>query len=195
LSVVLLLAGSCGGGGAAPSSQSVKARDSSSAKSRKSRKAATDSLGKAASTVAAKAGKLARGGRGKGKSGSLKGLTPEERAAERKRQREEKTRLKRELRRKRREEAMSRRVTGTRGRKNNKSRRGSLYDVYMLKGTIAGRYALIGSRRLERGDVIAGKKLVEVSSDRITLEQFGSRYTIRVGEPVERNLDVKKRNR
>lgn len=145
----------------------------------------------AADTLGARVGRTARSARGaasrigaKGKRGTLKGMTAAEKDTERKRIREEKKRLKKELQRKRREERLAQRASLRRGRQRRSGRR-SLYDAYTLKGTVAGTYALVGTRRLERGDVVAGKKIVEIGSDRISLEQYGQRFTVRLGEPVD----------
>jgi hypothetical protein len=187
--VILLVGSGCGGGRAAPRAGT---RDSTRAVSRRARRTLTaDTLAKAGRTSVAAARRAARGA--KGKRGSLKGTPPDQAAVERKRLREEKKRLREELRRKRREERLARRSLGRKGRRTKGKR--SLYDAYILKGTIAGRYALIGSRRLERGDVIAGKKLVEIGSDRIVLEQFGNRVGVRIGEPIERMLSGRGKGR
>jgi hypothetical protein len=52
---------------------------------------------------------------------------------------------------------------------------------------------LVGSRRLEKGDVVAGKKIVEIGSNRIIVEQFGTRFTVQLGEPIDRGLTTKSR--
>lgn len=186
----LILAGAtgCGGSGAATRPGS---RDSTKVATRRARRARADTLGGKARGTVASARRALRGA--KGKRGSVKTMSPDEVAQERKRLREEKRRLREELRRKRREERLAQRTLGRRAKRTGSKR--SLYDAYILKATIAGRYALIGSRRLERGDVIAGKKLVEVGSDRIVLEQFGNRFGVRIGEPVERTLTGQGRKR
>lgn len=190
LSLLVFCFSSCGGGSA---SAAKATRDSTRLASRPRRAR----RGKVADSLAAKVGsarsRIARSVGAKGRRGSLKGLTPEEIKAERKRMRDEKRRLREEIRRKKREEKLALRATRGRGRRSGARRRGSLYDAYTLKGTIAGRYALVGTRRLERGDVIAGKKVIEIGSDRITLEQFGTRFSVRVGEQVERGVDLKRR--
>jgi hypothetical protein len=184
VTLVVLLFSACGSSPA--KSSRGKSSDSTqvAGKTRRKARAAVD-------TLAAKAGrggkKLARGP--KGKRGSLKAQTMDEKMTERKKLRDEKRRLRQEARRKRREEQLAQRAARSRGRKSGAKR--SLYDAYTLKGTVAGRYALVGNRRLEAGDIIAGKKLVDVSSNRIVLEQFGTRFTVQIGEPVERGLGSK----
>jgi hypothetical protein len=46
-----------------------------------------------------------------------------------------------------------------------------------------------------RGDVVAGKKIVEIGSDRIVVEQFGSRSTVRVGELIDQSIQTKSSRR
>jgi hypothetical protein len=153
-------------------------------------RAAGDTLAGSPRSALASGRRTARGA--KGKRGSLKAQTPDEQMSDRKRLRAEKRRLRDEARRRKREEKLAQRGLRKRGRKTG---RRSLYDAYTLKGTVAGRYALVGNRRLETGDIIAGKKLVEVGSDRIALEQFGTRFSVRIGEPVERGGDTRGRKR
>lgn len=162
--------------------------DSTKAGTRRARKAvgATDSLGRKVGTAAKGAAKLARSAGPKGKRGSLKAATPEQAAAEKKRLREEKKRLRQELSRRKREERLAGRSARRRGVRRGGKR--SLYDAYTLKGTVAGVYALVGSRRLERGDVVAGKKIVDIGSDRIVVEQFGTPFTVMLGEPIDKGL-------
>jgi hypothetical protein len=192
----VLVAGllSCGGGAKPAPNRAGAKRDSSEVggRPRRTRKAQGDSLAQKAGKSAARAAKSAARAAGvKGKKGTLKAMTPEERAIERKKQREEKRRLRQEMRRRKREERLAERMARNRGRRSKGKR--SLYDAYTLKGTVGGRYALIGSRRLEVGDVIAGKRIVAVESDRVVLEQFGSRFSVRIGDPVEKTLQTKRR--
>lgn len=193
LILVVLLMLACGGGTSAPSTGRRGSSDSTRlARRARSARAAGDTLAQKSRSALATARRTARGG--KGKRGTLKTQTPEEQMAERKRLRAEKRRLREEARRRKREERLAQRGLRTAKRGQRKGRR-SLYDIYTLKGTVAGRYALIGSRRLEVGDIIAGKKIVEVGTDRVILEQFGTRFTVRLGEPVERTLGTRSRRR
>jgi hypothetical protein len=187
-------------GGAAPGKTGKKSAltgDSLKSGSRRARKTQdmADSLGSKAGRAAKNAGKLAKSAGRKGKRGSLQGQTPTEIASEKKRLREEKKRLKQELRRKKREERLREAEARRRGRRKRSRGKRSLYDAYTLKGTVAGAYALVGSRRLERGDVVAGKKIMEIGSDRIVVEQFGTRFTVRLGEPIDLGMSTKSKKR
>jgi len=197
LGVLLALGASCKSN---PSSAGRASNDSThaGASSRRARKAGTasDSLaGKARSTAKGAAGKVA-GAAGKvvagvkGKHGTLQVQTSADKTAERKRLLEEKRQARRDLRRKRQEELIARRAQRTRGKRTG--RNGSLNDANILKATIAGQYALIGSRRVARGDVIAGKRLVEIDADRIVLEQSGTTFGVRIGESVDRSMTTTK---
>jgi hypothetical protein len=196
LVALFLVVKSLGKKPAAPAGKrTASAGDSAKTGTRRARKVtgASDSLGRKAGAAAKRTGKLARSAGAKGKRGSLKGLTPEARAAEKKRLRAEKKRLKLELSRKRREERLASRAARRRGARKSGGR--SLYDAYTLKGTVAGSYALVGSRRLEKGDVVGGKKIVDIGSDRIVVEQFGTRFTVRLGEPIDKGLTTGSRKR
>jgi hypothetical protein len=191
----LWVGGSCGGSPRPRTSSRVRGGDSTrvSAKARRASrvKTAGDTLAGKAAKSASRMASQARGA--KGRHGALQAMTPEERVVERKRLKEEKRRLRAETQRKRREERLA--LRGSKSRAGRHTGRRALYDAYMLKGTFAGRYALVGSRRLERGDVIAGKRLVDIGPDRITLEQFGNRLTVRIGEMVERGVETGSRRR
>jgi hypothetical protein len=196
LVVVVMVVKSLGKKAPAPTGKkTVQPGDSTGTGTRRSRKArgVADTLGGKAVKGAKGASRLARSAGAKGKRGSLKGLTPEQVAAEKKRLKEEKKQLKLELSRRKREERMAARVGQRRARTGGG--RKSLYDAYTLKGTVAGTYALVGSRRLERGDVVAGKRIVDIGSDRIVVEQFGTRFTVVLGEPIDRGLTTGSRKR
>jgi hypothetical protein len=172
-----------------PRRSTTQASDSTRTRRSRRVRGATDTLTSRVGSTARGAARLARrAGGAKGKRGTLQGQTPEQRMAEKKRLREEQRRLKQELRRRKREERLAQQGAKKRGK--GRSGKRSSYDAYTLKGTVAGTYALIGSRRLERGDVIAGKKIIEIGSDRVVLEQFGTRSTVVLGEPVDRSLAV-----
>jgi len=47
-----------------------------------------------------------------------------------------------------------------------------------------GNYALIGSSRVEAGDVVMGRRIVDIGSDYVTIEAFGRRSRIRVGGSI-----------
>jgi hypothetical protein len=150
---------------------------------RRSRRVGADSLARKVGAAARGGAKLAASAGAKGSRGSLKGMTPEQQAAQKKQLNDEKRRLRQELRRRQREEQLAGRAARQRGARTSGR---SLYDAYTLKGTVAGIYALVGNRRLERGDVVAGKKIIDIESDRIVVEQFGTDFTVLLGEPIDR---------
>lgn len=170
-----------------------KKRDAATATVKTSARKAVDSLKTKAGTGAKKIASAALGA--KGKRGTLKVATAADQAAEKKRQRDEQRRLRQELARRRREERTAARATAARRSRRGGGARSSLNDAYILKGTSPGVYALVGTRRLEKGDVIAGKQLVEIGGDYIVLEQFGIESTVRLGEPVQGGLVTKTRTK
>jgi hypothetical protein len=192
LLLVLALAFLVSCGGASGSARTGKSAVADSTKSkRRPRKAAGDTLvARGKSAVAAGKRALAKGA--KGKRGSLAAQTPDAKLAEKKRLKEEKRRLRDEMRRRKQEEKLAQQSARGKRAKRTAGKR-SLYDAYTLKATIAGHYALIGNRRLEPGDIIAGKKIVSVESDRVVLEQFGTSFTVRIGEPVQRMSTTRNR--
>lgn len=155
-------------------------------------KTAADSLTHKAGTAVKRVSKLAASGGAKGTHGSLQPMTPDQQAAEKKRLNDQKKSLKQELKRRRQEELLAGRAVRKR---NAHAKSRSLYDAYTLKGTVAGVYALVGDRRLEKGDVVAGKEIVDIGSDRIVVEQFGTRFTIMLGQPVDPNLVIGRKKR
>ena len=57
----------------------------------------------------------------------------------------------------------------------------------MLKAIIAAgneNYALVDARKVQVGDFVMGQKIVQISPDRIEIEAFGKRSTVRVGESL-----------
>jgi hypothetical protein len=186
LVALFLVVKSCGKKPAAGTGRTTQVGDSAKTGTRRSRKATgADSLSRKAGAAAKGASKLAKSVGAKGKRGSLKDMTPEQQTAEKKRLRDEKKRLTQELKRRKREEQLAGRAVRRRGARSGGR---SLYDAYTLKGTVAGTYALVGSRRLGKGDVVAGKKIIDIGSDRIVVEQFGTRFTVMLGEPIDKSL-------
>jgi hypothetical protein len=45
-------------------------------------------------------------------------------------------------------------------------------------------YALVDSRRVQVGDVIMGRRIVAVLPDRVEIEAFGKRSSVKVGESL-----------
>lgn len=136
------------------------------------------------STVPRQSGVSAtRGAKGK-TVGRLKAKTKEERLAERKRLRAEEKRKRRELKRRERERRRmlkyARKKHGTR----KSSRKGTYYVVKAVVSLGNESYALIDSRRVTVGDVVMGRRIVDIKPDRIEIEAFGRRTVVRVGESI-----------
>jgi hypothetical protein len=59
---------------------------------------------------------------------------------------------------------------------------------YVLKGIFVDergeRYALFGERRTRNGDMVAGRKIHEVESDRVSVEYGGSTYEVKIGNSL-----------
>jgi hypothetical protein len=148
----------------------------------------------------------------KGKTtGAIKAKTREEIVAEQRRvKREERKRL-RELRRQQRVQARARRLAGYYGgygynygrrRSVRGTRRGYGYStsrtsrrntnaLYKLSAIfiIEGRYyAMIDNLNYTVGDAIAGRKIVEILSDRIIIDESGQNREVKVGQSVSSGL-------
>ncbi len=134
-------------------------------------------------TRPAASAKSARGRSGGRVSGSLKTMSKEERRAETKRRRAEEKRRRRELKRQERERRRMLR-SSRRGRKGTRSRKGQFYVVKAIVSLGSESYALIDGRRVQVGDVVMGRKVVAIAPDRIEVESFGRRSSVRVGESV-----------
>jgi len=118
-------------------------------------------------------------------AGRLKAKTKEERIAEKKRLRDEERKRKRELRRQERERRrMLKYARSRRGTRKSASRKGTYYVVKAIVSLGDDSYALIDNRRVRVGDVVMGRKIVEIGTDRIEVEAFGRRTTVRVGESL-----------
>lgn len=106
-----------------------------------------------------------------------------DRKAEAKRIRDAERKRKRELRRAESERRKALRFARSRRGKRRTSR--SKGQFYVLKAIVAlgdGSYALIDNRRVQVGDVLMGRRIVAIMPDRIEVEAFGKRSTVRVGE-------------
>ncbi len=153
-------------------------------KSKSTRKTEQDSTAGKKSAGARMTSSSGRRGRSRGRtSGSLKTMTKEERRAETKRRRAEEKQRRRELKRQERERR--RMLRGSRrGRKGTRSRKGQFYVVKAIVSLGSESYALIDGRRVQVGDVVMGRKVVAIEPDRIEVESFGRRSTVRVGESL-----------
>lgn len=117
--------------------------------------------------------------------GRVRAKTREERAAERKRLRAEERKRKRELKRQERERRrMLKYARSRRGTRRSASRKGTYYVVKAIVSLGDDSYALIDNRRVRVGDVVMGRKIVAIGTDRIEVEAFGRRTTVRVGESL-----------
>lgn len=77
------------------------------------------------------------------------------------------------------------------GRSSRELRTGSRRQSesgYTLKGIFTDekgeKYALIGERRARSGDVVAGRRIRDVQSDRVSVEYGGTNYEVRIGNSL-----------
>jgi hypothetical protein len=128
-------------------------------------------------------------------AGTLKASTREQRRAKTKQIREEERLRRKELKRQERDKKrMLKTARATRGKR--KTRKGG--DLYVLKAIVAvggQNFALIDGRNAQVGDVVMGKKIVGIGQDRIEVEAFGRRSTVRVGESLLPSTYTPRRNR
>jgi sRNA-binding protein len=117
-------------------------------------------------------------------AGKLKASTAAERRAQAKQIKAAERARKRELKRAEREKKrmLKRSARARRGRSGRKGE-----GMYVLKAVVAtggDNYALVDGRKVQVGDFVLGRKIVEISPDRIEIEAFGKRSTVRVGESL-----------
>lgn len=119
-------------------------------------------------------------------AGRIKPKSKAERRAEKKRRKKEERRRKKEERRRQREK--KRRLRAARQKRTRRSKRrgkkGTLYVVSAIVSLGDESYALVDSRRVTVGDVVMGRRIVEIRPDRVIIEAFGKRRTVRVGESI-----------
>jgi hypothetical protein len=102
-----------------------------------------------------------------------------------KRARDEERRRKKELRLRERERRRALRSARSRRGKRRSGRRGqSLYVVKAIVSMGDESYALVDSRRVQVGDVLMGRRVVAIQPDRVEIEAFGKRTTVKVGESL-----------
>lgn len=160
----------------------LRPKGGAKASAAKVKAAVTDSVAAGGKAVASKvASAVKRGGR---TSGSLKPMTKEERKAELKKLRAEEKRRKKELKRQEREKKRLLKFARSRRGKRRTSRKGVYYTVKAIVSLGNERYALVDSRRVVEGDVVMGRRIVSIEPDRIEVEAFGRRSTVRVGESL-----------
>lgn len=117
-------------------------------------------------------------------AGNLKASTKEERRAKAKQIRAAESRRKKALKRAEREKKRMLKKSA-RTRRGRSTRKGG--GMYVLKAVVAAgseNYALVDGRKVQIGDFVLGRKIVGISPDRIEIEAFGKRSTVRVGESL-----------
>jgi hypothetical protein len=142
----------------------------------------TEYAGSAASGARAARPAGSRTARRTGKvAGTLKASTVAERHAKAKQIRDAERARKKELARQARakKKLLSKSARGRHGRSTRKG--GGLYVLKAIVATGSENYALVDSRRVQVGDFVLGRKIVGISPDRIEIEAFGKRSTVRVG--------------
>jgi len=117
-------------------------------------------------------------------AGKLKASTMEERRAKAKQIRAAERARKKALKRQEREKKrmLKKSASGRRGRSTRKG--GGIYVLKAVVATGSENYALVDARRVQVGDFVLGRKIVLISTDRIEIEAFGKRSTVRVGESL-----------
>lgn len=151
------------------------------AKSSRRSSTSSDSASGSPARPAASAGK-----RGK-TAGRVKATTKEERTAEAKRLRKERRRQLKEQRRRERERRRQLRLASRRQGKSGRrsgGRKGQYYVVRAIVSLGGDSYALVDSRRVRVGDVVIGRRIVAIQPDRLEVEAFGKRISVRVGESL-----------
>ena len=117
-------------------------------------------------------------------AGTLKASTAEERRAKAKQIKAAERARKKEL--KRQERLKKRMLKTARTKRSRRSTRKGV-GLYVLKAVVATggeSYALVDARKVQVGDFVLGRKIVGISPDRIEIEAFGKRSTVRVGESL-----------
>jgi sRNA-binding protein len=118
-------------------------------------------------------------------TGKLTATTAEERRAKAKQIRAQERARQRELKR---QERLKKRMLSASARTRRSRRTGRKGgETYVLKAVVATgseNYALVDSRKVQVGDFVLGRKIVGISPDRIEIEAFGKRSTVRVGESL-----------
>jgi len=133
-------------------------------------------------------GRVAKSGRKSARAGkvagTLKASSRDARRAQMKKIKDEARRRKKELKQQERDKKrMLKSARTSRGRR--KTRKGG--DFYVLKAIILlgnESYVLVDGRKARVGDVVMGRKIVGIGQDRIEIEVFGRRSTVRVGESL-----------
>jgi len=133
-------------------------------------------------TVAKTGSKSAKTGK---VAGTLKATTQAERRAKLKKIKDAERLRKKALKKQEREKRRMLKSASARGGRRNSRTKGA--GLYVLKAIILlgnESYVLIDGRKARVGDVVMGRKIVEIGQDRIEIEAFGKRSTVRVGESL-----------
>lgn len=128
-------------------------------------------------------------------SGRIQPRSKKELRAERKRRRKEERLRKREARRREREQRQRLREARRRHGSKRRGRKGNLYVVRAIVSLGSESYALVDGRRVGIGDVVMGRRVVEILPDRLEIEAFGRRSSVRVGESLLPTTYTTKRSR
>jgi hypothetical protein len=157
-----------------------------SARAKSSKVAVGDATGQ--DVTAKPAGKVAKSGSKSSKAGkvagTLKASSKEERRVQMKKIKDEERRRKKALKQQERDKRRLLKGASARGGRR-KASKGT--GFYVLKAIILlgdQSYVLVDGRKARVGDVVMGRKIVEIGQDRIEIEAFGRRSTVRVGESL-----------
>jgi hypothetical protein len=118
-----------------------------------------------------KAGKVA---------GTLKPTSKEDRRAQIKKIKDAERLRKKALKKRR----MLKSASARGGRRSSRTKGAGLYVLKAIILLGNDSYVLIDSRKAQVGDVVMGRKIVDIGQDRIEIEAFGKRSTVRVGESL-----------
>jgi hypothetical protein len=151
----------------------------------KSRTALTDSSDLGGSTATGAKTVRSRTAKSTGKvAGKLKASTSEERRAKAKQIRAAERARKKELKRQARLKKQMLKMARTRRGRRSTRKSGELYVLKAVVATGSDNYAMVDARKVQVGDFVLGRKIVGISPDRIEIEAFGKRSTVRVGESL-----------
>lgn len=119
-------------------------------------------------------------------TGRVRPRSKKELRAEKKARRKEERRRRREERRRQREQRRRlKEARSKRGRrKKSKRGQGQAYIVSAIVSLGSESYALVDGRRVSEGDVVMGRRIVSIRSDRVEVDAFGRRQSVRVGESM-----------
>ena len=138
----------------------------------------------ASASPAAKVAKSSKSAKGGKVAGTLKATSKDERRAQLKKIKDDERARKKALKLQEREK---RRLLKGASARSGRRKVGKGGGFYVLKAIIFlgdHSYVLIDGRKAQVGDVVMGRKIVEIGQDRIEVEAFGRRSTVRVGESL-----------